>query len=143
MVLVNSITISDLKLDIYKGPIGICASGGTDSSVLLYLLMKYSNDIIHIFTTGNKKTLFKNIRMVDNVIFKCFELTGNYNIEKHINYCDVQTNETILSRIYKYAYNNIITMFYTGITDTPPKHIMDSLFMKLPAEIEEVRNPLI
>jgi tRNA(Ile)-lysidine synthase TilS/MesJ len=43
--------INNFNLELLEGPIGISCSGGADSSLLLYLLMKHSKEKIHIFTS--------------------------------------------------------------------------------------------
>ena len=43
----------EVSLKIYDGPIGIMVSGGVDSAILLYYLMKHTKDTIHIYTTGS------------------------------------------------------------------------------------------
>jgi len=129
-----------VELIIYDAPTGISCSGGADSSLLLYFLMKYSNDKIYILSTGNKAKQFKNVTITNNVIQKCIELTGNLNIEHHSTFCDHQTNSSLFDKVDYYRKNKLINVFYTGITANPPKHITDTFI----DEVTEVnRNPTI
>ena len=48
MVVRKSIDCARTNLDIYDGSIGIMVSGGADSAILLYYLMKHCTDKIHI-----------------------------------------------------------------------------------------------
>ena len=74
LVELKELDLSGVNLKIYEGPIGISCSGGADSSLLLYFLMKYSKNKIYIFSSGNKARQFKNITITNNVIQKCIEL---------------------------------------------------------------------
>ncbi|RZD43569.1 MAG: hypothetical protein CXT73_00150 [Methanobacteriota archaeon] len=136
----KELNLSGINLKIYEGPIGISCSGGADSSLLLYFLMKYSNDKIYILSTGNKAKQFKNVTIINNVIQKCIELTGNMNIEHHSTFCDYQTLSNIFDKLDYYRKNKLINIFYTGITANPPKFITDTFI----EEVSEVdRNPTI
>ena len=136
----KELNLSGVNLKIYEGPIGISCSGGADSSLLLYFLMKYSNDKIYILSTGNKARQFKNVTITNNVIQKCIELTGNMNIEHHSTFCDHQTLSNIFDKLDYYIKNKLINIFYTGITANPPKSITDT-FIKKVTEVE--RDPTI
>ena len=98
----NNITVANTTLNIYPGPIGISCSGGCDSSLLLYLLMKHSSDKLHIFTTGNNDRNRYNVIVANNIIEKCIQLTGNSNIEHHSSYCKTQTPENLWPKLQKY-----------------------------------------
>jgi len=136
----KELNLSGVNLKIYEGPIGISCSGGADSSLLLYFLMKYSNDKIYILSTGNKARQFKNVTTTNNVIQKCIELTGNINIEHHSTFCDHQTLSNIFDKLDYYRKNKLINIFYTGITANPPKSITDTFI----EEVTEVdRDPTI
>jgi 7-cyano-7-deazaguanine synthase in queuosine biosynthesis len=117
-----------VELIIYDGPKGISCSGGADSSLLLYFLMKYSNDKIYILSTGNKAKQFKNVTITNNVIQKCIKLTRNMNIEHHSTYCDKQSLNNLFDKLEYYRKNKLIDIFHTGITANPPRHITDTFF---------------
>ena len=68
MTPLNNITVANTTLNIYEGPIGVSCSGGADSSLLLYLLMKYSSDKLHIFTTGNNDRNRYNVIVANNIV---------------------------------------------------------------------------
>jgi 7-cyano-7-deazaguanine synthase in queuosine biosynthesis len=67
-------------IEIPTGPVGISCSGGTDSSLLLYILMKHTKDPIHIFTLSNNKKGRANAVVVPRVIERCIQLTDNINV---------------------------------------------------------------
>jgi 7-cyano-7-deazaguanine synthase in queuosine biosynthesis len=115
----KTIKIVDVDIDIHDGPIGISLSGGADSSLLFYILMKYAPGPIHVFSCGNGNTNYH-------------EPTSAIRI---INYCVNQFNRT---DVYFYAHwvteKNITNMFaketiqscnlsilYNGFTRPPPE----------------------
>jgi len=122
----KELNLCNVNLKIYNGPTGITCSGGADSSLLLYFLMKHSVDKIYIFTTGNKEKEFKNITITNNVIQRCIELTGNTNIEHCTVSHDKQTNENVFGKPGQYIEKKLINILYTGVTANPPKYITDA-----------------
>jgi tRNA(Ile)-lysidine synthase TilS/MesJ len=106
---------------IVDGPVGVSCSGGADSSILLYLLMKHTSHKIYIFTTGDNQKNRKNVLAATRVIEKCIELTGNSNIEHHISYTDVHSWETTFPKLERYLLNGDVDCVYTGITSNPPE----------------------
>jgi 7-cyano-7-deazaguanine synthase in queuosine biosynthesis len=131
VIIHKELNLCNVNLKIYNGPVGITCSGGADSSLLLYFLMKYSIDKIYIFTIGNKEKEFKNITVTNNVIQKCIELTKNINIEHYSVFYDTQTLENILEKPNYYIEKKLINILYTGVTANPPKHITDTFISKV------------
>lgn len=78
--------IVDVEFELPKGPVGILCSGGADSSLLLYLLMKHSQHQIHILTLTNKNKHFVNLNHINQVIQWCVNKTNNYNFIHHVSY---------------------------------------------------------
>lgn len=126
----HSISPAGVNLDIHSGPIGVSCSGGADSSILLYHLMREKEDKIHIFTTGNNQRSRYNVTCATAVVEKIIQLTGNTNIEHHISYCEVQSRETLFPKLKVYLDSKTTGIIYTGITANPPKDITDTF--KLP-----------
>lgn len=126
----KTIQVANTNLDIYDGSIGVSCSGGADSTILLYHLMKHAKGTIHIFTTGNNQRERYNVKVACEVVEKCIRLTGNTNIEHHISYCEVQSFDTLFPKLDFYLKSGIIDMLYTGITANPPKEVSDTF--KLP-----------
>ncbi len=135
---IKSIDVSGVNLDIYEGPVGVSCSGGADSSILLYNLMKHCEDKIYIFSTGNNQRSRHNVEVATKVVERCIQLTGNSNIEHHISYCEVQSSETLFPKLRPYIDNGVIKMLYTGITENPPTNISDNFKLKI---TETKRNP--
>lgn len=121
---------------IVDGPVGVSCSGGADSSILLYLLMKHTKHKIYVFTTGNNQKTRKNVAAAVRVVEKCIQLTGNSNIEHHISYTDVQSWETTFPKLEMYLMAGFVTCIYTGITSNPPEE-------QLSGNVELNRNPTV
>ena len=101
-------------------------SGGADSAILLYHLMKHSKDKIHIFSLGNNDKRRLNLSIATQVVEKCIQLTGNINIEHHINYCETQTLNSLLVMPKQFIEEKRIKIVYNGVTANPPKKVLDT-----------------
>jgi len=124
--LIKKIDCCGTNLDIYDGPVGIMVSGGADSAILLYHLMKHSKDKIHIFSLGNNDKRRLNLSIATQVVEKCIQLTGNINIEHHINYCETQTLNSLLVMPKQFIEEKRIKIVYNGVTANPPKKVLDT-----------------
>jgi len=126
MALYNIIHDVPVEFRIYDGTIGINLSGGVDSALILYLLMRYSSSKIHAFTIASEQKFRVNSNVAVNVINKCIDLTNNLNIEHHTIYHPVQ-NEKLLHTLPKlFLKNRSIDMVYTGVTANPPIDICNT-----------------
>lgn len=130
------ITISDVEIPIFEGPIGINFSGGADSSLLLYILMSNITDLIHIFTMASNLKGRSTAIVTSNLIEKMIQLTNNSNIEHHVKYVNEQTRTNITDLPTIFYKNNQIIKWYSGLTANPPED-------KVPKNEESIlRNPL-
>lgn len=131
----KTIQVANTKIDIYDGDIGINCSGGADSTMLLYQLLKHTNGTIHVFTLGNNERGRHSVKVAVDVIEKCIKLTGNSNIQHHIAFADGMIPP--LQGVDFYLENGIIEILYTGITANPPKKVTNKF--RLPV-VELQRN---
>ncbi len=136
--MIKKIDCCGTNLDIYDGPVGIMVSGGADSAILLYHLMKHSKDKIHIFSLGNNDKRRLNLSVATQVVEKCIQLTGNINIEHHINYCETQTLNSLLVMPKQFIEEKRIKIVYSGVTSNPPKKVLDTFKLK---SLELDRDP--
>lgn len=137
--ILKSVDLAGVNLDIYGGSIGVSCSGGADSSILLYNLMKHkTDDVIHIFTTGNNQRLRRNVEVATKVVEKCIQLTGNSNVEHHISYCEIQSFETLFPKLKTWFDNGTIDILYTGLTENPPTEVSDTFIYPID---QTIRNP--
>lgn len=131
----KTIDVNGVDLDIYSGPVGISCSGGADSAILLYHLMKNkTDDKIYIFSTGNHEKRRLNVPVATTVVEKCIQLTGNADVEHHITYAPEQDNMSLFGKLDYYFDNNLINIVYTGVTENPPSTVTDKF-------LEEVTEP--
>lgn len=112
-----------VRLDLRNGPVGIMLSGGVDSAILLYYLMRYTTDTIHIYTTGSNLKFRRNSIIAPRVVEKCIELTGNNNVVHHIHYDESATDTSMIDAPQEDIDKQKINMVYDGTTMNPPDDI--------------------
>jgi tRNA(Ile)-lysidine synthase TilS/MesJ len=56
----KTIKVNNLNFDIHNGPIGVALSGGADSAIMLYILMKFAPGPINVYTCANH---YKNVEI--------------------------------------------------------------------------------
>lgn len=117
--------MKNINVEIINRPIGLIASGGTDSSILMYILMKTHKDPLHIFTCSSNLKDRKNALIVPQVIEKCIQLTGNINIIHHSFYVDIQDKTNLFDYPYKFLNSGVINALYTGVTANPPYNVTE------------------
>jgi len=110
--------VLDLNL-VEKNNIGLSLSGGADSAVLAYILLKYSQRKIHFFTTASFNKNIITVKHSSSIIKKCIELTGNFNVEHHIDYVQVQDRTEFLNNLNTKVNSGIVDIMYTGTTSIP------------------------
>ena len=143
MKIVKSISCAETNLDIYDGPVGIMVSGGADSAILLYYLMKYSTSTIHVYTEGSNHKFRRNTIIAPRVVEKCIQLTNNINVIHHINYKETSTGESLYVNPTSAVDNGLVQVVYEGVTMNPPKDIAENLAPELEFDtvLQERRSP--
>lgn len=138
-----SININNLNIDIYN-KVGIFVSGGFDSAILLYILMKElknkKNSFVNIYTripVNEKK--FYNKRYIDKITNFCIEKTNNTNVKNILFYVEKQEKTNLFTVALNDLKNNEIDIIYTAVSANPPDNVK---FSKDSLEYER-RNPNI
>ena len=108
------------------GPIGVSVSGGADSALLLYFLMKYHNDTIHIFTLADKSKFYRNAKQCLHVVDWCRTRFGYENFQHHIIHSDAQNANDLTHLPDQYFKSKQIVKFFRGDTANPPKEVVDN-----------------
>lgn len=117
--------ISGVSFDIHDGPIGISASGGADSSVLLYILMKNCSGPIHVFTCASKEKNRVAPKIVSDVISYCIDATEfKQDVYHHVFFIDTQTRETLFGGLRKIAEPMNLPFIYTAVTANPSPEVL-------------------
>lgn len=119
----KSISCAGTNLDIYDKSVGIMVSGGVDSAILLYYLMKHSTSTIHIYSQGSNLKYRRNTIIAPQVIEKCIQLTNNINVIHHIEYNEVFTYDSLRVSPERAVMNGITHIVYDGVTMNPPHDI--------------------
>ncbi len=136
-MIIKSIDCAGTNLDIYDGNIGVMVSGGVDSAILLYYLMKHSNETIHIYTLASNLKYRRNAIIAPRVVEKCIELTGNINVVHHISYNENAGPGTLNNSAEweEEALTRMISIGYGGVTMNPPDAIADSFAPELDRQL--------
>jgi len=96
-------------------PVSIIVSGGADSALLLWLLLKVQKNTVHITTLTNKQKFYRNVVPAANVVKFCVDATGNNNITHKFLYEDYQ-NDDSFSKLIESMETRIKIK---GLTDLP------------------------
>ena len=114
----KTISFKNLTVDIHDGPIGIILSGGADSSLLFYILMKYATGPIHVFSCANGKTNNREPYGALNIINRCIELTERKDVFFYSYWVD---HKLLHNMIHQTIVNNTdVNVVYGGFTRPPP-----------------------
>lgn len=140
MKIVKSISCAGTNLDIYDEPVGIMVSGGVDSAILLYYLMKHAHQTIHIYSIGSNLKYRRNAIVSPRVVEKCIELTGNINVVHHIEYNEIATYEAGHTSPIAALKDGKIQVIYDGVTMNPPDDIANSFAPELGNEANRSSN---
>lgn len=110
----------NVEFEIVDGPIGASVSGGVDSALMLYFILKYTTRPVHIFTYAHEDKMLRNPMATLSVVNKCAALTGNYNVVHHLIYRKYGNRSELFKLPIEYKANGMIQTLYTGITKNPP-----------------------
>ena len=130
MEILKTITLSkDMNINLYPGPLGLLCSGGADSSLMLYFVLKNytGKEPIHVFDLANNPLDLKNTVAVTKVVNKCVELTGNHNVQLQIIHMegDKPNGPEVLGDMVKQVGVNI-NVLMTGVTKNPPAEVLET-----------------
>ena len=129
------------QIPIFDKPVGIMVSGGTDSALLLYLLLQKYQTTIQIFTIANSKRKYYNTKAALDVVNKCIELTGNHNLEHHVFHRFIQKDNDFYDIPKIYQERQLVDKVFHGITANPPSNVLSG-FPTVQSERDiELRNP--
>ena len=137
----KKITISNIDIDIHDMyPVGISVSGGADSAVLLYILLKEISQTVHIYTFLGEVKRHIAEPVIDQVVSKCIELTGNSNLIHHKEYIDAVNPQLMHSTLKEKIKNKEVGIIYNGITKFPPDDVIKNFNEKLDHSLYEKRK---
>lgn len=136
-----TIRINNLDFDIHNGPIGIAHSGGADSAIMLYILMKYAAGPIHVYTCANKFKHRINPKIALDVIGKLIDITGRQDVYHHTFFTERQTFNTLFDPLKQFIDSGQVNIMYTAVTALPPdEDLTDSTKFSSDNGLYEKRN---
>lgn len=121
--------------------IGLSISGGADSAVLAYYLMKNVSGPLHFFTYASEEKQNRTVVNSKAVIEKCISLTKKTNIFHHIRYGKTQERNLFFNYLIESVDSGLVDVIYTASTSTPPLNVMESFKEKLSNDIRQRRDP--
>jgi hypothetical protein len=136
-----TVKLSNVDIEIPSDPIGLSLSGGADSSLLAFILLKYSRSPIHFFTTVDTGSNQRNLHYAPLVIKKCIELTNNYNVHHHIKFVEQYDRDQFFKHLEYCVDLNQVSVMFTGTTALPPDSVLDTFTIKLNPELYARRDP--
>jgi 7-cyano-7-deazaguanine synthase in queuosine biosynthesis len=136
---IMDINLCGVDIHIPDGKIAINVSGGADSALLLYILMKYSQHEVIAVTSGHSGIDNCNTIAATRIVNKIVELTDNYNVEHSITYMREFEGKKAVNQSLVSDEN--IKVYYLGITSNPP----DAVAITFNSEVlgEEDRSPSV
>ena len=136
-----AVDLPNVRIIIPSGPIGLSLSGGADSALLAFILLKYSTGPVHFFTTVDPGSNQRSLHYAPLVIKKCIELTDNYNVHHHIKYVKQYDRTEFFTHLTSCIDTNHLGVMFTGTTALPPDDVLDTFTIKLKNELYTRRNP--
>lgn len=113
--------------------IGVSVSGGADSAILLYILMKnIKNSHLKIYSllAHDRKEAME--QHVDMIVETCSNLTGNTNFTLYKTYKDNQIVDTLFEYWKDILDRKEIDVMYVGLTKFPPNQVYEQFEEKQP-----------
>jgi tRNA(Ile)-lysidine synthase TilS/MesJ len=143
--MMNMIKLSGIDIMLYDNqtPIGVSLSGGADSAVLAFILMKYSKSPIHFITLGSKQKNYTSVKHSVEVLQKCIDLTGNFNVTHHVAYTYSQERDSFFKLLIGKVDSSLVSIVYTATTQSPPADDLLQFKNKLAPDISLRRDPTI
>jgi len=143
--MLDTLIIDDVTIPYSKyNTISISCSGGADSSLLLYILMKYKqHGTIHVHTLASNLKGRLTAKTSTNVIEKCIQLTGYDKIIHHTSYVDKQDSKKMFDNLALQKEITGSNIMYSAVTANPPKDIADSFCGENNNPLQLDRDPTI
>lgn len=113
------VNLPKANLEIPNKRIGISISGGADSAILSYIMMKYCEADLYFFTTANLEKSFITVRAASAVLAKCVELTKKVNIHHHIDYVSKFDRTSFFKNLEDKVDQGHVDVVYTATTNIP------------------------
>lgn len=141
--MLNTLQILNVDIPLVDGDIGVAVSGGADSSLLLYLLLKHTKSKVHVFTLSKNTNYRVNASASRLVIEKCIQLTGNLNIVHHTTYAPEFSRDAFFNYPIDLLNTGKVQYVYTAVTANPPKSIADGFLGEDQNTEHSKRDPAI
>ena len=117
----NNIQYKNFTFDIHDGNLGAYISGGADSALMLYILMSNVKKPLHIFSTANGKSNYREPVNALKVVNKVMEMTGfdPSNLRFYTHWTKHKTTDNVM--LAEFMHTVDVDTIYFGFTRPPPK----------------------
>lgn len=136
--------ISGVEFDLHTGPVGIAFSGGADSTILLYILLRYISGPIHIFTCSSRDRGWVQPQHASKVINYLLDVSGRNDVYHHTHFVPTKNKSTIFSHMMSEKYG--CDIIYTAGTCFPSSKDLEEFDVDKnldPTWLYEIRDPKI
>jgi hypothetical protein len=142
----HTILVNNLPFNIHSGPVGLAFSGGADSSILLYTMLKNISEPIHLFTCSSKNRSRSQPYHALRVLSYLLDKTGRNDVHFHTYFVENKTKETIFGPIIELSKKLNLSIIYTAGTSFPSKESLSSFNVNKeldPLWLYNIRDPTI
>lgn len=122
----NKLVYDNLEINLYDKVLGIRASGGADSTLLLYLLAKYTTNPVTAYVLSTEINNYVEETLLYTIVDKIHKILSKECIKVKPIRVKQKTLEILLDETNKCAEKDNIDILYVGITKAPTS-LIDSL----------------
>lgn len=137
----KTFNIQNTELIKFNGTLAIRFSGGADSSILLYLMAKYFDNRIYVYTMSDAATKYSTGILAERALEKILELTNNKNIVYRPVFAERKTKEILTNTILQKAQEDKVDWMYAAISKKPPTEVENRFTVKCGSDDADFRNP--
>lgn len=132
-----------VNIDIYDGPVGVAVSGGADSALLCYILMKYATGPIHAINYCAKKHQRVATKTAVEIIGFCIDHTGfkSEDVILHTHFMEERLPHVMTNIVKNTLEKKELSTVYVGITAAPPAVVLESFKVQTTEFISQTRDP--
>jgi hypothetical protein len=140
----HTILVNNLPFNIHPGPVGIAFSGGADSSILMYTMLKNITSPIHVFTCSIKDRSRSQPYHAYRVLTYLLDKTKRNDVYFHTYFVKRKSKETIFAPINELIKVLNLSTVYTAGTSFPSKEDLKSFVVDKeldPTWLYSIRDP--
>lgn len=138
------IILKTITFKVPDGSLGLSISGGADSAILAWLLMKYTTNPLHLYAlAGNQYSNNgrPNLHNILSIIDYCIKNTGSGTVKFTAEYCVTKSRDKLIDFCLDKVDTGAIGTMLSATTARPPDDVISTFKIKLADDISARRNP--